>query len=391
MTAFLTQFLGRLPVGWLQLVHNPLRLAAALAGVSFANILVFMQLGFLNALIETIQLPYDQMNADVLVTASDMNTLADGGPLPRQRMYQALAVNGVNSATPLYVGKIDWKQPDGTIRVLDIFGVDPDAHTFRSPQIEAALPRLMLADHAAIDRKTRNVEKGRFKQIDSGAPFVFEARGRSLTVASTFDIGGGFSDDGYLFVSDQTFLRLFPQRAAGAPNLILISVDPASAQADVAARLRVALPAYDSAVRTVSEATARDQSYQTTQKPVGVVFGFGVVIGVIVGLIIVYQVLSTDVADHLREYATFKAMGYNRSFFLGVVFEEALILAVLGFVPGVLISLALYALVSIATDLPLRMTLLRGFLVLAGTLAMCAVSGAVATRRLDRADPADLF
>ena len=54
----------------------------------------------------------------------------------------------------------------------------------------------------------------------------------------------------------------------------------------------------------------------------------------LVGLVIVYQVLSTDVADHLREYATFKAMGYPHRFFLGIVFEEALILGVIGFVPG---------------------------------------------------------
>jgi putative ABC transport system permease protein len=65
-----------------------------------------------------------------------------------------------------------------------------------------------------------------------------------------------------------------------------------------------------------------------------VIFGFGVLIGVLVGLVIVYQVLSADVADHMREYATFKAMGYGPRFFLGIVLEEALVLGVLGFLPG---------------------------------------------------------
>ncbi len=100
MTAFLERLLGRLPIGWLQLVHKPGRLAAALAGVTFANVLVFMQLGFLGALVESIRLPYAAMNADLLVSASDMNTLADGSPLPRNRMAEALSVPGVGAATP---------------------------------------------------------------------------------------------------------------------------------------------------------------------------------------------------------------------------------------------------------------------------------------------------
>ena len=128
-----------------------------------------------------------------------------------------------------------------------------------------------------------------------------------------------------------------------------------------------------------------------TERPIGVVFGFGVIIGIMVGIIIVYQVLSTDVADHLAEYATLKAIGYRDSYFLGIVFEEALILALLGFLPGVLISIALYGAASSATGLPIVMDMTRPLLVLAGTILMCMISGAIATRRLAAADPADLF
>src|SRR4028119_831568 len=139
MTMLLERVLGRLPIGWLQLTHNRGRLAAALAGVAFANILIFMQLGFLGALIESIGRPYLAMDADVIVSASDMNTLADGSPLPRQRMFEALSVPGIASATPLYLGKIDWKQPDGTVRTLDVLGVDPGARTFRPPDLHAEI------------------------------------------------------------------------------------------------------------------------------------------------------------------------------------------------------------------------------------------------------------
>jgi putative ABC transport system permease protein len=391
VTAFLGRVLGRLPIGWLQLVHNKARLAAAVAGVAFANILVMMQLGFQGALTESIALPYRQMNADILISASDMNTLADASPLPRQRMLEALAVSGVASATPLFYGKLDWKQPDGSIRTLDVFGIDPAAQTFRLPEINRALPLLTAGDVAILDRATRNVPAKLFATIERGLPYRFEAKGRTLSVVDTFSIGGGFSADGYLIVSDQTFLRLFPQRAAGAPNHILVRAEAGTAPADLVKRLAASLPTYDSVVRLMPETIAADQKFQTTQRPVGLVFGFGIVIGVIVGIIIVYQVLSTDVADHIREYATFKAIGYGQGFFLGIVFEEALILALFGFVPGLLISLALYAGVGAVTGLPIAMTPSRPFLMLIGTAAMCALSGAIATRRLARADPADLF
>jgi putative ABC transport system permease protein len=391
VTGLLERLLGRLPIGWLQLVHSRARLAAALAGVAFANILIFMQLGFLGALIESIRRPYAVMNADVLVVASDMYTLSDGSPLPRQRMFEALSTPGVASATPLSSGKIDWKQPDGTIRTLDVFGIDPAARAFRLPAIDAARVAIQNPDVAIIDSGTRNVPQGLFASIDRGEPYSFEAKGRTLTVVGTFAIGGGFSADGYLIVSDQTFLRLFPQRASGAPNLILLQLEAGADRQEVLAALKATLPDYDSAVRTVDEAVAKDQGFQTTQRPIGIVFGFGIVIGVLVGVIIVYQVLSTDVADHLREYATFKAIGYRERFFLGVVFEEALILALLGFVPGVVIALALFAALQITTGLPLAMTSARAVLVLVGTIALCVLSGAIATRRLARANPADLF
>ena len=391
MTELLAWLFGRVPIGWLQLTHNRARLAAALAGVAFANILVLMQLGFLGALINSIRLSYDAMAGELLISSSDMNTLADASPLPRQRMFEALAVPGVRSAVPLYYGKIDWKQPDGTIRTLDTFGIDPETVAFRNGEINAAREQLKLSDTALIDRRTRNAPKGFFAAVDQGQPTTFEARGRTLNVVATFTVGGGFTADGYMIVSDQTFLRLFPQRAAGAPNHILVTLEPGASLPAVLSELRATLPAYDSLVRTIDEAARTDQAFQTTQRPVGIVFGFGIVIGVIVGIIIVYQVLATDVADHLREYATFKAIGYPQRFFLGIVFEEALILAILGFIPGIVIASILYVIVGAATGLPLSMPPSRPVLVLLGTIVMCTISGAIATRRLARANPADLF
>lgn len=391
MTGWLERLLGRLPLGWLQLVHRPPRFAAALAGVAFANILVFMQLGFLGALIESIALPYRALEADILIAASDTNTLADSSPLPRQRMYEALAVPGVAAATPLFFAKLDWKQPDGTIRTLDVFGIDPARDSLAILRGNPAADALKRADHGLVDRRTRNPPPGLFAAIEAGEPYSFEAKNRTIHIAGTVEIGGGFAADGYLVVSDQTFLRLFPQRAAGAPNYILVRTEPGVPPARVVAALAAALPADDATPRTLADTVARDQRFQTTQRPVGMVFGFGIVIGALVGSIIVYQVLSSDVADHIREYATLKAVGYGDAFFLGVIVEEAAILACFGFVPGLLVALGLYAFVSASVALPLTMTFARAALLFAGTMSMCVLSGFVATRRLARADPAELF
>lgn len=391
MTAFLTRLLGRLPIGWLQLLHNRSRLVAAITGVAFANILIFMQLGFQGALIDSIRLPYSAMNADIIISGADMNTLTDGSPLPRQRMFEALSVPGVATATPLYLAKLGWKQRDGSERELFIFGIDPSAKTFKLDGINTALKQLSLSGRALIDRKTRNVSKEIFTDLDAGKPYIFETRGRTLTIMGTFAIGGGMSADGYLVVSDQTFLKLYPQRVSGAPDHILVTLEEGENIQALVQRLKKRLPSYDALVQSVDQAVAGDQKFQTTQKPVGLIFGFGVVIGILVGIIIVYQVLSTDVADHLREYATFKATGYPQRFFLSIVFEEAFVLALFGFIPGVLLSIGFYALVASVTGLPIIMPLSRPIFVLLGTFAMCGLSGAIATRRLANANPADLF
>ncbi len=109
------------------------------------------------------------------------------------------------------------------------------------------------------------------------------------------------------------------------------------------------------------------------------------------GVIIVYQILSADVYEHLAEYATFKAMGYRHIYLLGIVLEEALILAIMGFCPGLTVSLGAYLLTRQATALPIVMPMSRIIFVSILTILMCMLSGTIATQKLRSADPADIF
>lgn len=391
MSALLERLLGRLPVGWLQLTHSRTRLLAALAGVAFANVLVFVQLGMMGALNGTVGLTYAPIRADILISSSDANTLTDGSPLPRRVMLRVLADPEVAAAAPLFLARSDWTLPNGSTASLSVYGLPIEADRFAGPAVAPRLNELALSDTALLDSLTRGAEGLGLDRISADDPLRFELGGHTLAATGSLAIGGGFSADGALVVSDQTFLRLFPNRSAGTPSHGLVDVVPGANPDDVAARLSLALDDPALQVRSMARAQADDLAYQTTRRPTGVIFGFGVAMGVLVGLVIVYQVLSTDVADHLREYATFKAMGYPHRFFLGIVFEEAVILGAIGFVPGFALSLGIYAAMGAATGLPVAMTPARALLVFVGTILACAASGALATRRLKAADPAELF
>ena len=188
-----------------------------------------------------------------------------------------------------------------------------------------------------------------------------------------------------------TFLSLFPTRSSTAPDHILLTLRPGAQTDTVITRLKSLISDPSLRIRSYEQAAQEDLRYQQTKRPTGIIFGFGVLIGVLVGIVIVYQVLSTDVADHLREYATFKAMGYGPRFFLGIVFEEALVLGIMGFIPGLIVGTTILTIMGKITTLPLGMTPSMAATVFLGTIVFSALSGAIATRRLAAADPADLF
>lgn len=390
MTRLLSALLGRMPIGWLQLTHNRSRLITAIAGVAFANVLVFVQLGVLGALGDSVVATYKVFDADVLVSASDANTLTEGGNVARQRMFQALSTPGVESAAPLLLGNVFWEVDDDTNINFQVIGIDPSAPAFVAAPWSAKIELLKIPGAVLIDEAARGLPLETLSDLSSETRHSFELNGRRVVALGTVQLGGGFSADGILLVSDQTFLRMFPNRTSRAPDHIMVRLDPQAHVPTVLTALRQSLPA-DLRVRTMESAAADDQRFQTTERPTGLIFGFGVVMGTIVGLIIVYQILSTDVADHLREYATFKAMGYRDRFFIGIVLEEAVILAAFGFIPGFIVSALLYSVLASATALPVEMNLLRAVSVLGGTAVACVASGAIATRRLAASDPADLF
>jgi putative ABC transport system permease protein len=387
----LQQLQRRTPLGWLQLNREKSRLWVALAGIAFADVLMFMQLGFQNALYDSNTRFNRAVQADLVLLSPKARNTQTLSTFSRRRLYQAMDISGVQSANALYINTLTWKNPqtkrDATVQML---GFDPDHPAFNLSAVNQQLDKIKLANTVLFDRKARGEYQQVLAQLDQGKSVTTEAERHTLTIAGLFQLGASFGADANVMVSDQTFLRLFPRREASSISLGLIQLQPGSDPQQIATILRTHLP-NDVLVLTAAEYVQLEENYWKTESPIGFIFSLGTAMAFVVGVVIVYQVLSTDVNAHLKEYATFKAMGYRNTYLLGVVFEEAIILAFLGFIPGVLLPLGLYQLTANATALPITMTLSRALLVLTLTLIMCSLSGAIATRKLQSADPADMF
>ena len=382
---------GRLPVGWLQLRHHRMRLAAAVAGVAFANMLVFVQLGILSAMNDVVRTSYSPFRADIVISPSNANTLTDGATLARRVVYQAIAQPGVAAAAPLYVGQVAWERPNVPATSLIVYALPPESKRFAGAAIAEQLDAVSAPMRAILDALSRDVDPAWAARASPNTPLEFEVDGKAIAAIGSYSMGAGFGWDGSLVVSDLTFMRLIRQRSMGTPSHVLVDLESGMEVAPALAQLRAALSMEPVKVRSFTQAVEDNVSFQATEVPMGSIVGAGVLLGLLVGVVIVYQVLATDVAAHLRDYATFKAIGYSHPYILGVIFEQALILAVLGFLPGLASASAIYALLAHATDLPFGMDVGRSLTVFVGTLMACMLSGALAARRLRTIDPAELF
>jgi putative ABC transport system permease protein len=380
----------RIPVAWLQLSREPLRLLVGLAGVAFAVILVFMQLGFRSAMYESATRYHRSLDYDLVLLSPKTPFIGIPEGFTRRRLYQALGVEGVSSVSAVYIQQAFWKNPwERGVRNIVVVGIDPTRRAFLLGDVQRQLAAIRFPDVVLFDARSRP-EFGPVAERLARGRLSAEVNDRRLYVRGLFSLGTSFGIDGTLVTSDLNFRRIFPGRAAGAIDLGLLQLAPGADLRDVRARLERALED-DVLVLTRAEFIDREVRYWGSTTPIGFVFGFGAIMGLIVGAVIVYQILFADVSQHLREYATLKAMGYSNRFLSNVVLQEAAILAALGYVPGLAITLGLYRLTADATRLPLELDAGRALAVLVLTLAMCGGAALIALRKVRAADPAEVF
>jgi putative ABC transport system permease protein len=381
----------KIPLAWRQLVKAKGRFFVALSGIAFADVLMLMQIGFQSALLDSNTRLPELLKTDLVIISTQAQNIGLANNFSRRRLFQAANLAEVESASPLYIRLANWKNPQTKLESsILVIGFNPASSVFNLPEVKENLDLIKYPDTLLFDRSSRGNYQEVVAQISGGQAVTTELQGRRITLSGLYKVGSSFIADGSVITSDQNFLRIFSGVQAGQVSLGLINLKPGSDADVAAAKLRSQL-ADDVKVLTRKEYINFEKNYWERSTTIGFIFGLGVVMGFLVGVIIVYQILYSDVADHLPEYATLKAMGYSNFYLLGVVFQEAVILAIFAYVPGFLISNALYGLTRNATNLPLFMTLDKALLVLILTILMCVISGGIAMQKLRSADPADIF
>ncbi|AFY88441.1 ABC transporter permease DevC [Chroococcidiopsis thermalis] len=381
------------PLAWFNLTHEKRRLLTAVAGVSFAVLLMFIFQGFENALYDSQVQLLKRLNGEILIVNRLKYNMFVPEQFARRRLYQAQNFEGVVAAYPFYTTTGDWKNSETkTIRPLRVIAFNPDDPVLPLPGILQNREALKLPWTALIDDQSRS-------EVGPIAPgTITELSEQQIRLVGTFSLGTDFaSGNGNVVISDQNFLRYFanlaPEEDSRTLNTVDIGLLKVAENADVdaiASALRQQLP-QDVAVWTKAEFVQKELSYWQENTAIGFVFSLLTTMGFFVGIILVYQILYTDVAEHWAEYATLKAIGYSNFHLLGIVLQESVILVFFGFVPGFFISLGLYSLTASSTGLLMQMTWERAINILIATFIMCLISGAIAVRKVQATDPAEVF
>ena len=391
MISALRKALKRTPLAWLQVSHNPVKLAIGLAGVSFSNLLMFFQLGLLDSIYNSQRKPIERLRADLVMVSAGYSNMGSLQVFDRSRLYQALGVEGVEGVSPLHISRATWITPE-TRKSFDVYvyGVNLNRPSLAFPELEGQLARLQPLRNALFDRNSKKQYGAIASELKSSGLVNVEVNQKQLRIIDTFSLGSTFAADANLIVGDNTFYFLFPDKNPNKIEMGLIQLKPGSDPLAVQRALQP-LMRKDVKVLTRTELSNLELNYWKRNSSVGFIFSLGVLVGFVVGSIIVYQILFGDVMNSLPQYATLKAMGYKDRYVISVVIQQSAILAFVGFIPGVLTSMGLYWLLATVTKLSVFMTITRALQVLLLTFVMCVGSGALATRKLVQLDPADVF
>lgn len=390
------------PLAWKNLTHDWRRLVVAIGGIAFAVLLMFTQVGFQNALFDSQAKLIDDLQGDIFLVSKAKFTLAAEKRFPITRLHQAQSCPGVAGAYPVYselttsvLRKIERGigNKGFPIRTIGFQLTDP---VFKIPSINQQLDRLRQPGTALIDKKSKRKKFVFVRDNDTLlAQDSLELANKKLRLVGTFELGTDFAHDGNLVMNAENFANYFPHRKRFGDPLSVIDIGVVHLQpdADLIETFNILQQTLtqDVKILTRSQFRAAEIGFWDESTPIGTIFLFGKIIGFIVGMVICYQVIYSDIADHMPEFATLKAMGYPASYFVRLIVVEALLLAVVGFFPGTAVSWLLYGWLAGQTGLLMTMTLDCLLFVLVATIVMCVASGLLALRKLLAADPASLF
>lgn len=389
----------RTSLAWKNLSHQPARTAVSVGGIAFAILLMFMQLGFLGAVGDTATNVYSRLRCDLIVRSPEYLHVYDARSVSDKAIGLLVTVPEVADVRTIDLTVADWQNPDTKqFRAIAVTGLDVDRPALSLPELQSQMFLLRRDDHVLIDRTSRPdfgpVDGVRFSAQDVGR--ITDVTARQVRIAGTVEMGTGLAANGAIFTSREGFRRIAPFDHEGRASMILVSLRPGvmleSGRQSVLNRLRsVGGPLARADVLSLSDAIAAERYRWYVETPVGMIFGMGVALAVVVGGVICYMVLAADVIAHLPEYATLKAMGYGNGFLVRTLLAQGCYLACISLPPAALASTLLYHVTSALSGIEMRMTWQWLALVTALSFVMCSIAGLIALRKLSKAEPASLF
>lgn len=371
-------------VAWANLRQRPTRSMMAMIGIAFSIFLMFLQLGFLDSARRVSTQIFEFFEFDLAVVARDYQFLYSTPPFDRIRLTQLATSGDVTATFNLNIAGAHWLDPRSEYRSsLLLIGIEAKPGFIAEPALRRGLAALD-GDRVILADAFSHADYG-----DVGVGAKARIAGHEVVVAGQYALGPFFYADGSAIALDSAFARL-TGRGARQISFGLVQLRPGLKPAEAARTLAASLP-NDVTVLTKDELIAQEQAYFVSVKPVGMMFRSGVVIALIVGVVILFQVLSTEINNHLKEYATMKAIGFGRSFVYGLGLLQTVLFGLLAFLAAVPISHVVFAQVREASHLPMAINPPLLLSVLALTLAMSAASALITLHRVRRADPAALF
>jgi putative ABC transport system permease protein len=371
-----------LTLAFRNLVHDRVRLAVTLVGILFSIVLVAVQLGLYLGASKMITANIDRANADLWITIYGAKSFEDGGMLltPRER-HQALATPGVKAVIPLVVRFAEWRKPEGGSTRVVIVGTDAEDGALAPwDLVKGSWEDIKAPEAVAVDQTYLN-ELGIKGVGDTAQIATGRVRVRALT-----DGIRSFTQSPYTYTTLNRARALFGE--GDGTTFYLVQLEPGANVDKVRQDLERRLEGAE--VLTKQEFRDRSLKQWLFRTGAGVALIGGALLGSLVGTVIVAQTLYSSTKDHLSEFATLRALGSSAGYIHQVILAQAGISAVIGYLLGISIALAILVL-SKDTALPLVMTPGLAFWLFTLTVGMCAISALSAIVKVTKIDPATVF
>jgi putative ABC transport system permease protein len=370
------------PLAHRNLFRDKVRLAVTLTGIVFAVVLIIVQMGLFIGFTRTTSGLIDHSGADLWVVPKHMAYLEATAPFSERKLYRVLSTPGVAAAEKYVVRLSDWQRPDGGDVGIQVVGVNPDS-PFRPVWnvVAGSVDDLKMPDGVFIDQlyaqKLGVTHRGQ----------LFEIRGHRARVVGLTRGIRAFTTTPYVFTTfknAQIYTGLRPDQTLFILVKAATGADLQALKRDLAKRLD------DVDVFTTSEFSHKIRFYWMFSTGAGIAVLLAAFLGLVVGVVVVAQTIYATTVDHLREFGTLKAMGASNWYVYRVIIQQAAISAVLGYVLGMGVSLAVVHGTQhggAAILLPWSLAVIMFGL----TLLMCVIAAMVSIDKVTHLDPALVF